>query len=191
MKAFNSRIAAVLLGTTACSGGAASGTGGSASSADRSKVDQYSQYAALEAGADYKKWKKMNKAPFLSPTHGNRFVDVYVNDVGAAAYQSGSDGLPVGSIVVKTSWETENGKPTQVAGPIFVMAKRAAGFNPPRQDWWYALHWETVPSHWQARMGGATQVYWRSPSPRVDYCWDCHEGYDRQIGFVPEESRAW
>lgn len=147
-------------------------------------------YAPLDVGADYKSYTKVNKETFVSPTHGKRFVDIYVNDVGLAAYTSDAE-FPVGSIVVKTSWETADGKPTDVAGPIFVMEKKAAGFSPDHGDWWYGLHWENVPASWQPKMGGATQVYWRSPSAKVNYCWECHDNFDRAMGLPPAEQRTW
>lgn len=143
-------------------------------------------YAELEHGADYKSYTKLNKEPFMSPTHGKRFVDVYVNDVGLEAFKTEAE-LPVGTVVVKTSWETKDGKATDVAGPIFVMKKTD---SPDNEGWWYALHWAEVPTKWQGAMK-ATQVYWRSPSKKVGYCVDCHDVYDNQIGGVPEESRNY
>lgn len=185
-------IAGVVLVAAACGGGAASkpAGGGGAASDGAGAADPAAAYAPLEVGADHASYTKVNKSSFLSPTHGKRFVDIYVNDVGLAAYQSGGD-FPVGSVIVKTSWESKDGQPTDVAGPIFVMEKRAAGFAPDRDDWWYGLHWEDVPETWRARMGGASQVYWRSPSQKVDYCAGCHEVYDHHMGLPPEEQRAW
>jgi hypothetical protein len=142
-------------------------------------------YQPLEVGADYATYKKLNKTPFVSPTHGNRRVDVYVNEIGAEAYKNDAAEMPVGSVIVKTSWETKNGEATDVAGPIFVMQKRAQG-----DDWWYALHWETVPPNWQKKMG-ASQIYWRDPSPKTAYCRDCHENFDRGLGGIPSADRAW
>jgi hypothetical protein len=147
-------------------------------------------YGPLEYGADYASWQKMNTESFPSKTHGGRFVDVYVNDVGADAYRSDDAAFPEGTIIVKTSWESKDGQPTDVAGPIFVMKKLAAGADPSTNDWWYALHWETVPESWQSKMGGATQVYWHSPSKKVGYCHGCHENYDREVGRVPADKRA-
>ncbi len=141
-------------------------------------------FAPLEHGADHSTYEKMNKTAFVSPTHGKRFVDVFVNQVGAAAYKSNEAEFPVGTVIVKTSRESENGVATDIPGPTFVMVKKTNGFAPDRNDWWYALHWEKVPAKWQAAMG-AEKVYWRSPSSKVDYCWQCHENYSREIGGLP------
>jgi hypothetical protein len=184
------RVAVVMfLVLGGCGGGKPQAASG-ASESGAAAGDPAATYAPLDVGADYRSFARVNKSSFVSPTHGGRFVDIYVNPVGLAAYQ-GEGELPVGSIVVKTSWETRDGKATEVAGPIFVMQKREKGFAPEHDDWWYGLHWESVPEEWVARMGGATQVYWRSPSKKADYCWSCHESYDRNLGMPPAEQRAW
>jgi hypothetical protein len=185
------RTSVIALGLlVACGGGGGAGAGAPAGGGGATGGDPAATYAALDVGADWASYTKVNKSSFESPTHGNRWVDVWVNQVGLAAYQS-EEPFPVGTIVVKTSWEAEGGAKTDVAGPIFVMHKREAGFAPEHEDWWYGLHWETVPASWVARMGGKEQVYWRSPSSKVDYCWGCHENYDRNMGLPPAEQRAW
>jgi hypothetical protein len=171
----------------ACGGGS---SGGGAAPAPAAAPDPAAAYAPLDVGADRATYAKVNKASFESPTHGHRFVDIYVNPIGLEAYRSDAP-MPVGSIVVKTSREAKDGAPTDVAGPIFVMEKRAAGFDPEHDDWWYGLHWAEVPDGWRPKMGGATQVYWRSPSPKVGYCAGCHDAYDRELGMPPADQRAW
>ena len=146
-------------------------------------------YAELDVGADWKSYTQLNKEPFFSKTHGKRFVDLYVNDIALEAYKAGTE-PPVGSVIVKTSWETADGKPTEVAGPIFVMEKKPAGFSEETSDWWYGLHWAEVPPKWQTVMK-ASKVYWRTPSKKVGYCVDCHDVYDNQIGGIPEASRNY
>ena len=144
-------------------------------------------YAELDVGADYKSYTKLNKEGVLSKTHGSRFVDTYVNDVGLEAYKSGEGEIPVGTVIVKTSWETKDGVATDVPGPIFVMKKTDSAEN---EGWWYALHWADVPASWQTRMK-ATKVYWRSPSKKVGYCVDCHDAFDNQLGGIPEDKRNY
>ena len=180
-------VCSVLL-AAAC--GSKQGTDGTGTGTGGEAVTTTEGYAPLEVGADYASWTKVNTEAFRSPTHGKRMVDVYVNDVGLEAYKSEDGEMPVGSILVKTSWENDaDGNPSQSPGPIFVMHKREAGFDPDNEDWWYALHWEQVAPKFQGAMG--TQAYWRSPSKKVDYCWECHSNYDRHLGGVPEDKRAW
>jgi len=145
-------------------------------------ADDGSSFGPLEVGADRASYVQMNTEPVPSETHGGRLVDTYVNRIGAAAYLDDDATIPVGTIVVKTSTEPD-GSP----GPVFVMEKHEAGFDPDHEDWYYAIHWESPPDKWRARLGGP--IYWRTPSHKVDYCWECHENYDRGLGGVPGSKR--
>jgi hypothetical protein len=138
-------------------------------------------YAPLDVGADYlgPGYRKLTDQPFQSLDHGSRWVDVYVNAIGAAEYLSGAP-IPVGTIIVKTSWQDDHGRPSDVAGPLFVMEKRAAGYGAAHDDWFFAIHWAAPPPADAARFGGP--IYWRGKSKRADYCWQCHDAYDRHLG---------
>ncbi len=152
--------------------------------------DEFAGYTALDVGADYKSWEKLNKKPVLSKTHGRRFVDTYVNKVGVAAYKDGDADIPVGTIVVKTSWEAKGGKPSDVPGPIFIMKRIAASTAGGEPSWWYGLHWEKVPAEWQDAIG-ASQAYWRTPSKKVGYCSECHDKFPRELGGIPKKMRNY
>ncbi|MBP6839465.1 MAG: hypothetical protein KA190_19360 [Kofleriaceae bacterium] len=180
---------AVLAVLAACGGGGAPGAGGSKmdrmmSEGMAMQPDPDSAFGPLTVGADWMTYAKVNKASFPSETHGGRLVDVYVNPTGQAAYQQDDAELPVGTVIVKTSKQADGG-----AGPLFVMEKRAAGYAPDHGDWYYAIHWAEPDATWAKKLGGP--VYWRTPSPRAAYCSDCHDGYDRGVGGVPAEQRAW
>jgi hypothetical protein len=167
------------LAASACSGGGkpAGKMDSMMMSGNAMPVDEFSQFGELEVGADWKTYTKMNKASFKSETHGGRLVDTYVNSVGLDAFKKG-EAMPVGSIVVKTSKDADDGS----EGPIFVMEKRA-------KQWWYAIHWANPPEAWKKKLGGS--IYWRTPSKKADYCFDCHDNYNEAIGGVPEDQRAW
>jgi hypothetical protein len=152
--------------------------------AGKASADEASTYSALDVGADYATYTKVNKAAFPSETHGGRMVDVYVNPVGLDAYKAAGP-MPVGSIVVKVSHQADGD------GPLFVMEKRPVGFNPDHGDWYFAIHWADPKGSWKRTLGGP--IYWRTPSPRADYCADCHDGYEDRdgMGGVPEAERAW
>lgn len=189
------RLLALGIGTLAmaCSGGAKSKQGGSMSAMDKKvmvsmKMHDGQPFGPLEYGADYKdKFKLVSKGKFHSKPHGRRFVEVWVNDIGYDAYTSGKP-LPVGSIIVKPSWQAKGGKPTTTAGPLFVMVKKPKGYSKEHNDWWYAIHWKHPPKRFSA---GGKGLYWRSPSARVNYCWECHENYDNEVGLPPRAMRAW
>jgi hypothetical protein len=143
-------------------------------------------FGPLEVGADYEHYQKVTDKPFQSLDHGNRWVDVYVNQIGAAAYLSGAP-VPVGTIVVKTSWQNDHGRPSDVAGPLFVMEKRAAGYAPEHDDWYFAIHWANPPPAEAKKLGGP--IYWRGKSQRAAYCWECHDLYDRRLGGLTPSSQ--
>ena len=147
-----------------------------------------SKFGPLELGADYKDYRKVSTEPFASKTHGGRFVEVYVNDVGYAAYTK-DEALPEGTVIVKTSWENVEGKASSTPGPIFVMKKEAAGYSPDHEDWYYAIHWEKPTDAQLKFLKGP--IYWRGKSPKVEYCWKCHDNYDKSLGGVPADKRAW
>ena len=142
-------------------------------------------FGPLEVGADYASYRRLTDQPFRSLVHGNRWVHVYVNELGAEAYLDGGD-IPIGTIVVKTSVQNVEGQPSDIEGPIFVMEKRAKGYAPEHGDWWYAIHWASPPPEEAARFGGP--IYWRGSSPRVAYCWKCHDDYANSLGGLTPSS---
>jgi hypothetical protein len=143
-------------------------------------------FGPLEVGADYLTYRKVTDKPFQSLDHGNRWVDVYVNALGAREYLSGAP-VPVGTIVVKTSWQDDHGKPSNVEGPLFIMEKRAMGYAPEHDDWYFAIHWANPPPAEAKKFGGP--FYWRGKSPRAAYCWECHDLYDRRLGGLTPSSQ--
>jgi hypothetical protein len=148
-----------------------------------------SKFGPLEIGADYQTYEKMNTKPVPSKTHGGRFVDTYVNAVGAAAYKADDGEIPVGTVIVKTSWEGKDGAPSDVAGPIFVMKKMDKGYAPDAEDWYYAIHWANPTAEQRKFLKGP--IYWRGHSPKVGYCTKCHSNYDRSLGGVPKDYRSY
>jgi hypothetical protein len=143
-------------------------------------------FGPLEVGADYLGYRKVTDKPFQSLDHGNRWVDVYVNAIGATQYLSGAP-VPVGTIVVKTSWQDDHGKPSSIVGPLFIMEKRAAGYAPEHDDWYFAIHWANPPAADAKQLGGP--IYWRGKSRRAAYCWECHDLYDRRLGGLTPSSQ--
>ncbi len=186
MRKNNGLYAALFLGIFVACG---SGSGSSDKTTTVKSLAGDAEYGELEVGADWKTYTKVNTQQYIAETHGGRFVDVYVNSVGLEAYKNEDAELPVGSIIVKTSKERDGDKASSVDGPIFVMEKRQKGYDAEHDDWWYGFHWAKVPKKWQSRLG--KQAYWRSPSKKVNYCWECHENYNRNLGMVPKKYRNW
>jgi hypothetical protein len=182
-------MTAVAGAAVSCSGAGRGDPAAAAAPTAPAANDDAAVYAPLDVGADWRTYTRMNREPVLSRTHGGRLVDTWVNAVGAAAYRSDDAPIPVGTVIVKTSMEVAAGVATGEAGPIFVMAKREPGFSPDHDDWYFAIHWAEPPDRWRTKVGGGP-VYWRTPSSKADYCWQCHENYDRFLGGVPAEQRA-
>jgi hypothetical protein len=146
--------------------------------ADTPRAVDESRFGPLEVGADYRSYRKLTPEPFLSRVHGNRWVEVWVSEAGADAYLDGG-AIPVGTVVVKASWSNEGGRPG-APGPIFVMRKEAPGYAPEHEDWYHAIHW--------AEPDEGAPLYWRGRSPKVAYCYDCHDSYDRGLGGLTPSS---
>jgi hypothetical protein len=144
-----------------------------------------SGFPALGIGGDYLRYRKLTPAPFLSKVHGNRWVDVYVNELGADAYLDGGP-IPVGTTIVKASWEGKDGAPSTVAGPTYVMRKEKPGYAPDHDDWYFAIYWAEPTPEQRAKLGGP--IYWQGASPKVAYCYACHDSYDRDLGGLTPSS---
>ena len=133
--------------------------------------------------AAYLDWRIFNDAPYRSATHGQRYVNNYANETGRAYGKYEAAGrLPVGSLLAKDSFSvTEEGEVRP--GPLFIMEKMAAGFNPVSGDWRYIM---IMPD---GALFGATKG---RNAERVDYCIGCHlvrEDFDH-LFFTPEDYRV-
>ncbi|MBI3375387.1 MAG: cytochrome P460 family protein [Betaproteobacteria bacterium] len=134
--------------------------------------------------ASYQGWRRMNTAPYLSATHGNHYLNNYVNEIGAAAYgrfeKAGK--LPRGTIIAKDSLSmTRSGE--ILLGGLFVMEKMPDGFNYASGDWKYTL------IQADGTLFGETKG---TGSKRVEYCIACHlavEHHDH-LWFLPKAYRV-
>ncbi len=135
---------------------------------------------------DWQSYTNVSPGPWVSNTHGKRFVEIYVNAVGLQAYKEDAP-MPVGSIVVKPSWENQDGA-KGASGPLFVMEKMPEGYAPDSGDWFYAFQWPDAPAKWKD--GDGRDPDWRSPSAKIEYCSGCHDNLKRNLGMPPKE-RQW
>jgi len=131
---------------------------------------------------NYLSWRRFNKAPYRSATHGARYVNNYANRVGeryGAFEQAGR--LPEGSIVVKDSF-TATVDGGIYPGPMFVMEKMGAGFNAPSGDWRYRM---IMPD---GSLFGETNGV---NSDNVAFCIGCHatRADTDHLFFLPEPYR--
>jgi hypothetical protein len=131
---------------------------------------------------NYLSWRRFNKAPYRSATHGARYVNNYANRIGegyGAFEQVGH--LPEGSMLVKDSF-TATADGGIYPGPMFVMKKMEAGFNPPGGDWRYSM---IMPD---GSLFGET----KGVNPQsVAFCIGCHatRAATDHLFFLPQEYR--
>jgi hypothetical protein len=125
--------------------------------------------AHIEAeAAQYVMFAKIDKTPYPTRQHaGNPLVDVYANAAAEATYRSidyavAPDG-PVqfapGSMLVKAMLDPSGAPPI-----LTVMYKKAPGYDPSHDNWWYGrLNADGTPT---------------DPSyvGTVDFCVSCHMG---------------
>ncbi|MDJ0949770.1 MAG: cytochrome P460 family protein [Alphaproteobacteria bacterium] len=131
----------------------------------------------------YRRWRRFNRSPYLSATHGRRHLNNYANPLagGYGRLQPGN-ALPEGAIIAKDSFAvTATGD--VYAGPLFIMEKMPAGFNYVSGDWRYTM---IMPD------GSIYGITKGTHAERVEYCIACHlarEDTDH-LYFVPEAHRA-
>lgn len=148
------------------------------------KEDMAKRYrlSRLPGTANYQRWKRYNRVPYPSATHGHRILNNYANET-ARAYgrleQAGS--LPVGSIIAKDSITvTNDGLATP--GALYLMEKMPEGFNYVSGNWRYTM---IMPD---GSIFGTTKG---EGAERVKFCISCHLAAARQdhLFFVPKKYR--
>lgn len=133
----------------------------------------------------YNTWTVYSTAPYISATHGNRYVNNFANPAGAeyGKFEQGTR-LPVGSVLVKDSFVV-NARGEVVFGVLSLMEKMAAGFNNEFSDWRYTMILPT--GEVVGTTGGAG-------SDMVAFCAGCHVAVDETQGslfFVPRRFRIF
>lgn len=139
--------------------------------------------AEHSAVADLCEWPLYNRAPYLSASHGRRYVNNYANPLARdyGRYEE-AGAMPVGAVLAKDAF-TVTLKGEVFAGALFVMEKMPAGFNPASHDWRYTM---IMPD---GSLFGTTKG---EGSDRVDFCIGCHEAAaseHHQLFFVPPAYR--
>ncbi|MFQ5774636.1 MAG: adenylate/guanylate cyclase domain-containing protein [Kiloniellaceae bacterium] len=132
----------------------------------------------------YHTWRRYNTVPYLSATHGRRYVNNYANDPAKAYGRFEEAGtLPAGSVLAKDSFEVTDRGDVHT-GPLSLMEKMQPGFNPEGRDWRYTM---ILPD---GALFGTTNG---EGSERVEFCMECHiAAGDEQdhLFFVPARHRV-
>ncbi len=131
----------------------------------------------------YTDWSVYSSAPYVSATHGNRYVNNYANST-ARDYGRFEDvgKLPVGSVLAKDSFVV-NDQGQILIGALTLMEKMEARFNPSVGDWRFTM---ILPDGTMfGDTGGAS-------AQNVGFCGSCHgaagPGQD-YLFLVPERYR--
>ena len=131
----------------------------------------------------YTDWTLYAAHPYVSDTHGARYVGNYANDIGSnyGLFEDAGPS-PAGTVLAKDSF-TVTGAGRVGAGPLFLMEKMEAGFDPDTRDWRYTL---IMPN---GRVIGTTGG---KGAAQVGFCAECHLGVEDQDSrfFLDEEYRA-
>ncbi|MEM7302073.1 MAG: cytochrome P460 family protein [Pseudomonadota bacterium] len=131
---------------------------------------------------NYQRWQIFNSQPYLSATHGRRYINSYANRLGRDYGEVGEgESYPEGSIFAKDSITvTKEGK--VFPGALFVMEKLKPGTSETTADWRYFM------INPDGSMSGDTLG---DDPEEVQYCHECHEGVadSDYVFFVPKKYR--
>ncbi|MGH7738529.1 MAG: cytochrome P460 family protein [bacterium] len=139
------------------------------------------------AKRDWSGLVEINTRPWISKTHGGRWVNTYVSKNAVQAYRN-SETLPMGALVVKKSFENDHGKPSTTAGPIYVMEKGPLADSPETGGWRFAMQWDVPVAGNPEKITGP--VTWLPGNAALNSCAKCHGHFHSvdYMGGVPDES---
>ena len=154
---------------------------GEADAVYRNIIDELSGMYAISndpTANSYRNWRRFNTGPYLSATHGNRYVNNYANaKAGDYGHSPLGKRAPVGAIYAKDSFTiTKDGK--LYGGALFLMEKLAYGVSLKTSDWRY---WMILPD-------GSLLGDTRGQNPgAVKFCHTCHKVVAKKdhLYFVP------
>jgi hypothetical protein len=127
---------------------------------------------------DFRGWTKANTVPAAPGFHSGRFLNTWVNSVGAEEYLKYAENptIPAGTVIAKESFGvSDEGQVSR--GPLFFMEKVASGTSPETDDWYYTM----VSANGQPM---AVNV--------ISACSECHQGNFGDtggLGYPVEEAR--
>lgn len=152
---------------------------------DKLKKSMAESYALsrLSIVENYQSWNLFSAAPYMSATHGQRYVNSYANGIARnyGSLQTGET-LPAGSVLAKDSITILDDN-SVYAGALFIMEKLPEGQSPATADWRYVM---VIPD---GSMFGDTHG---ERSELMAYCHECHlSAAERDFTFfVPEGYRV-
>jgi hypothetical protein len=136
------------------------------------------------AASGFFNWTNFSLIPYVSATHGSRYVMNYANPTAADVYGEfeAIGEVPAGGVLAKNSFVVGNKGQVSV-GPLFLMEKMNAGFGTDSGDWKYSM---IMPD------GSTFGVTNGTNSSGVQFCNECHGVVADQdyLYFLPEDYRV-
>lgn len=134
----------------------------------------------------YTSWRRYSTRPFISGTHGGRYVQNYANETAKAyALYENAGEMPAGSVLAKPSFSVSSKTGKASLGPLFLMEKMEDGWYPKSDDWRYSM---IMPN---GQIVGATKG---KGAENVEFCIQCHKiGTPKNVDsmmFVPKDLRV-
>jgi hypothetical protein len=139
--------------------------------------------AKLPILKNYQNWRRYNSEPYLSATHGQRYVNNYANKLTKNyGHLKKGEAYAPGTVFAKDTITVTSKKKT-FPGAMFIMEKLAEGKSPDTGDWRYVM---LLPD---GSMFGDTTG---DDPESVEYCHACHIQKSRQdyVFFVPKQYLA-
>ena len=140
--------------------------------------------SGMAVASHYKDWKNYTTQPYVSDTHGGRFVNNYGNSLAGRYGKYEAVGrMPVGAKLAKDSF-TVSAQGKVGPGPLFLMEKMSSNFNKESGNWRYVM---VLPN---GQVFGTTNG---TGSAKVKFCYECHMAVaDEQdsLMFLPDEYRV-
>ena len=118
------------------------------------------------AAADYSGWRRYNRVPYLSSTHGDRYINNFANEKAAGydALQKGSR-MQNGAVFAKDGFAVSSDGEV-LPGRLFIMEKLGTNSSPSTGDWRYV----TIDSDGSI-IGDST----KDPQNTMEFCHVCHK----------------
>ena len=140
-------------------------------------------HSDIGTAVNFTSWKRYNTAPYISATHGARYVNNYANKI-AGEYGALKKGevYPKGTVLAKDSFSVTSDR-NVYPGALFLMEKMDKGFNKESGDWRYTM---VLPD------GSVFGITKGENAENVGFCIGCHAAKKSadHIFFVPEEYRV-
>jgi len=130
-------------------------------------------------------WRRYSQRPYVSATHGGRYVQNYANAEARAYgnYENAGE-MSGGAVLAKDSFSVSK-KGQAKLGPLFIMEKMPEGWHAKSDDWKYSM---IMPN---GQVVGETKG---KGAGNVEFCISCHkvgspQGVDSMF-FLPADLRV-